>query len=92
MNKEHQVSLARINACIEGLEEELKCLEGIKVKFATDLRHDLNLSISHFAQILGVSSSYICMLEKGKQPWSAKLWGKLMKFVQNDVAEEGTPS
>lgn len=92
MNKEHQESLAKINDSIENLERVQKNLESVKVQFATNLRHDLNLSISHFAQILGVSSSYICMLEKGKQPWSAKLWGKLMKFVQNNVAEAKTPS
>ena len=54
MNKEHQESLAKINDSIENLERVQKNLESVKVQFATNLRHDLNLSISHFAQILGV--------------------------------------
>lgn len=70
---------------IKNLQEEVKLyqqeLDAKRMLFAEDFRKEAGLNISELAEKLGVSTSYICMLEKAKQPWSQKLWDKLVDLV-----------
>lgn len=70
---------------IKNLQEEILLyqqeLDAKRMLFAGDFRKEAGLSISELAEKLGVSTSYICMLENAKQPWSQKLWDKLINFI-----------
>lgn len=70
---------------IKNLQEEVKLyqqeLDAKRMLFAEDFRKEAGLNISELAKKLGVSTSYICMLENAKQPWSQKLWDKLVDLI-----------
>lgn len=70
---------------IKNLEEEIKLyqeeLASKRMFFAEDFRKEVGLNMSELAEKLGVSTSYICMLESAKQPWSKKLWDKLVDLI-----------
>lgn len=70
---------------IKNLQEEIELyqqeLDSKRMLFAEEFRKEAGLNISELAEKLGVSTSYICMLENAKQPWSQKLWDKLVDLV-----------
>lgn len=70
---------------IKNLQEEVKLyqqeLDAKRMLFAEEFRKEAGLNISELAKKLGVSTSYICMLENAKQPWSQKLWDKLVDLI-----------
>lgn len=88
MNEEKEQEWSAIKADFKSIMDEIMCLEASGREASDRLtsvlkrfREHLNLSQEGAAKIMGVSSMYVSLLERGKRPWTARSVERLLRPI-----------